>query len=448
MEFRGMESTVVDVLRAQELQRLRRIRQLGLVHLVFPGAEHSRLVHSLGAAYLAIRFMRQLTEATRGFLVPLLRPGEPAVRDVAVAALCHDLGHGPLSHVWEREVIADFDRDAWISAFGLPDDPNLHALDWHELAGQALLAWEDGQLHQLLEQQEEGTSERVRRLLAGEYYLPYVPRMLASDVDVDRCDFVLRDAAQTGVAYGRYDLNWLISTLTVGAANERTLVVGFDRRKALRVAEQFLLARRALYETVYHHKAVRSAEGMMGLFLRRLRQVTREDAWPIAETPLFRPIQKVVEGEVIGISEILALDDYLLWVLVQHVAERTDGDRTLRDLARRLVGRDLFKHVSMRREGFDQLLVREDGHRALREVVAAYVPGDPDYYIHIDTATFELFSDEAGKQAYVVDADHDERPATLVRDIPQLRQFWTEPETTRRLFAPREALDALAKALG
>jgi HD superfamily phosphohydrolase len=90
MEFRGMESVVIEVLRTPELQRLRRIRQLGLAHLVFPGAEHSRLTHSLGAAWLAVRFGRQLTEAARGFLIQTLAPSSLSVRDLAVAALCHE----------------------------------------------------------------------------------------------------------------------------------------------------------------------------------------------------------------------------------------------------------------------------------------------------------------------------------------------------------------------
>src|SRR5712691_685660 len=94
MEFRGLETIVVDVLRTPEIQRLRRIRQLGLGHYVFPGAEHSRLVHSLGAAWLAVRFARQLREAARDYLPEALRPSENAIADLALAALCHDLGHG------------------------------------------------------------------------------------------------------------------------------------------------------------------------------------------------------------------------------------------------------------------------------------------------------------------------------------------------------------------
>lgn len=156
---------------------------------MFPGAEHSRLVHSLGAAHLAIRFGRHLSKVTWDFLVDLLRPTPPQIRDLALAALFHDLGHGPLSHVWEREAIGEhFDRKAWSEKLGLPYDENLEALKWHEMVGQALLNWKDGQLHRLLEQLEETTSERVRRLLLRQYYLPYLPRLLSGDIDVDRCD--------------------------------------------------------------------------------------------------------------------------------------------------------------------------------------------------------------------------------------------------------------------
>jgi len=283
MEFHGMETSVVEVLRAPELQRLRRVRQLGLAHLVFPGAEHSRLAHSIGASYLAIRFARHLREATRDFLVPLLRPNESAIRDFAIAALVHDLGHGPTSHLWEREVIGEsFDRKAWCRTLELEYEDAFASLKWHELVGQAILAHKDGPLHRLLEQQESGTTERVRYLLLNKYYLPYLPRLLASDIDVDRCDFILRDAIQSGVAYGKYDLEWLIATLNVRVSNGQ-LVAGFDRRKSPAVIDQFLNARRSLYETVYYHKTVRVAEGMLGLLLKRVKDYVSANPWPLGE---------------------------------------------------------------------------------------------------------------------------------------------------------------------
>ena len=110
-------------LRRLRIQRLKQIRQLAVSHFVFPGAEHSRFVHSLGAAWLAIQFCRQLRYSTRGYLTDVLRPSEIAIADLAVAALCHDLGHGPLSHAWERVVIEDhFDREALCTTLGITDD--------------------------------------------------------------------------------------------------------------------------------------------------------------------------------------------------------------------------------------------------------------------------------------------------------------------------------------
>ncbi|MEK7406905.1 MAG: HD domain-containing protein [Acidobacteriota bacterium] len=158
MEFEGMETVVIDILRTRELQRLRRIRQMGLGHLVFPGAEHSRFAHSLGTAHLAIRFGRRVIEACRDFLVDELSPDKEAIRDFAVAALCHDLGHGPLSHAWEREIVGeDYDFERWVARLGLSGEKEgLRGAKWHELVGQGFLAWPDGELHRLLEQHEAG----------------------------------------------------------------------------------------------------------------------------------------------------------------------------------------------------------------------------------------------------------------------------------------------------
>jgi hypothetical protein len=445
MEFQGMETSVVEVLRAEELQRLRRIRQLGLAHLVFPGAEHSRLAHSIGAAHLAVRYTRQVAEAIRGFLVPELGPDDAVVRDLALAALCHDLGHGPLSHVWEREVVGEnFDRSAWATALGLPAaEPQLATLKWHEVVGQALIAWPDGQLHKLLEQQEEGTSLRVRRLLTRIYDLPYLPRLLSSDVDFDRCDFIMRDARQTGVAYGRYDLNWLISTVTVGRTQNNKLVVGFDKRKAPRVIEQFLVARRALYETVYYHKTVRSAEGMIGLLLRRLKVVVTDKGWLFGGMSLFDPYKKIVSNTSLEPNDVLGLDDYSLWVLIQQLASRPKDDVTLADLARRIVSRDLFKIVPCAQGKLEEFIQKHDARDLLYEAVSQFVPGDKSYYVHLDNAVIKMFCEDDAEAAYFVDVDDESRPAIPIREHAELRPHWRDPHKLVRLYVPREAVAAV-----
>jgi HD superfamily phosphohydrolase len=448
MEFQGMETSVVEVLRSPELQRLRRIRQLGLAHFVFPGAEHSRLVHSLGAAHLAIRFTRQLHEASKGFLIPFLSPDQTSIRDCALAALCHDLGHGPLSHVWERVVVGeDFKREEWMLSLGLTPDPLLEKMKWHELVGQALLAWPDGYLHKLLEQQEEGTSNRVRHLLLKHYYLPYLPGLLTGDIDVDRCDFILRDAHQTGVAYGRFDLAWLISTASIGVTKASELVVGFDLRKSPRVIEQFLIARRALYETVYHHKTVRSAEGMIGLLLKRFKYVVRESGWFLGDTPLFEPFRKITLGEALRPEDILGLDDYLLWNLIDQLAKQKTVDLTIADLAQRIMSRDLFKLVPVSSREVQEFIEQPDAYGRIHAELKQFVPGQADFYVNVDYPTFSMFSALLSERAYFVDLNKDDRSATQIQDHPEFRVHWREEGRSVRLFVPREAVAAIAKLI-
>jgi HD superfamily phosphohydrolase len=168
---------------------------------------------------------KQLADIAPDVLVPELRPDEESVRDLALAALTHDIGHGPLSHVWEREVVRQFDREKWCSTLALDArEPGMATTTWHELTTQGLLA-HDGELHNVLEIQEAGTAERVRKLLLKQYPVRYLSRILSGDVDCDRCDFLLRDALHTGVAYGRYDINWVRlfwrATLVAGSGRGR-----------------------------------------------------------------------------------------------------------------------------------------------------------------------------------------------------------------------------------
>lgn len=445
MEFRGMETVVIDLLRTPEVQRLRRVRQLGLAHLVFPGAEHSRLVHSLGVSYLAILFARHLYDACRGIYPDELLPREAAIRDLATAALCHDLGHGALSHAWEREVIGEaYDRRVWASDLGLdPDDPILDGLKWHELVGQAFIAREDGQLHQLLEQHEVGFSARLRQLLVGKYYLSYLPGLLKGDIDVDRADFLKRDTQQCGVAYGNYDLDWLISTSLVGRGPDGRLVVGFDRKKSLRVVEHFLMARRALYDNVYHHKSVHCAEGMVSLFLRRLKSVIHQ--YPKLHGEGFvRPLVKMISGATVGPEELLSLDDFSLVVLVNTVSKTEKMDRTAADLGRRILERDLLKLVPCSSQRIREFLMTPDAFQLIYDTIRPYCLGDPRDYLYVDKYAFTMLSANPDECSFFID---DDLKATRIREHESLRLYWTEKEDYIRLFTISEARGAVASLI-
>jgi HD superfamily phosphohydrolase len=441
-----METLVIEVLRTPEIQRLRRVRQLGLVHLVFPGAEHSRLVHSLGVSYLAILFGRQLREVGRDFLSRFLVVDEVAVRDFALAALFHDLGHGPLSHAWEREIIGDdYDEVRWRAAMSLGPETTLpQKPKWHVLVGQALLAWPRGDLHKLLEMHERGSSDRLRAFLRGQYHIPYLPRLLDSDIDVDRADFIRRDGMQCGVAYGGYDLNRLISTCTVGKTAENELVVGFDQGKAVRVVEQFLIARRALYETVYYHRTVRAAEGMVALLLRRLKQATATEGPPALKDRIVQPLLKMVSGEAVGPEEFLSVDDFALQVLIDYLAHADGIDVTVQDLARRIISRDLFKLVPCPSSRISDFLRKDGGNERIYDVIGQHFP-EPRYYLIKDVLKFRMLSERKEEWGYFV---HDQHVATPMREHEVIRPLWRETEDFVRLFAPREVIDKLATLIG
>jgi HD superfamily phosphohydrolase len=456
MEFRGMQAFAIDALQTPELQRLRRIRQLGLARLVFPGAEHSRFVHALGAAHLAGRFAEALVEDSRDHLPHSLQPDETIVRDLVLAALCHDLGHGPLSHTWEQNVIGDFETDAelreeWRVALGLGAEPWLAEIrQWHELVTQALILTK-GTLHDLLEHVEAGTSERVAAILGGRFYLRHLTRLVQSDVDVDRCDFVLRDAYQTGVAYGRYDLDWLVSTVTVGVDTATdTPVIGFDLAKAPRVVEQLLIARRALYDNVYHHRAVRSAEGMVGKLLALASRTLRDEPNEIEEAiGSNAALEAAIAGKPLSAAELLELDDDALWAFVRRL-EQSAKNTAVRKLAGRIVNRELLKPVPISPRRLESLIT-SDQERMWERVDAVLKRHDytePGFFRFVDSAAFNFFHTREDEGSWFVDTRSLDREATPIIEHETFLHHRSEQRRVQRtLFVPREAVADVKRAL-
>ena len=447
MVFRGMETAVLDVLRSPEIQRLRRIRQLGLAHLVFPAAEHSRLPHAIGAAHLAVRFCHQIRDEAKNYLSDVFWPDEMMVRDMALAALVHDLGHGPLSHTWEEYVVGKtYDRRSWADALKLEWDPAYERLKWHELVGQGLLRYPKGLLYKILESFASGTSERIGQMLLGEHHVRILPRLLASDIDVDRCDYILRDAVHTGVAYGRYDLDWMIATATIGFLEDGTPVVGFDERKASQATIQFMRARQAMYIMVYRHKTVAAAEVMVGLLVRRLKQVVEESGWPVPDLDHLASVSKVVLGHYLGPEEILRLDDNAFWALIYELQDMTDP--ILSDLARRIIERDLFKLVPCSGSSVQKIIRESKGHDALKDAVKGICPvaGAEECYYQVDDRAYRQFAESPREWAYYIDTSDDRRLAIPVHHREAMAGPAVFP-VEARLYCPSEALKEVTDAV-
>jgi HD superfamily phosphohydrolase len=330
--FEGpFERVIVPLLATREVQRLRNVRQLGFTSLVFPGAEHSRFAHAVGAAHVMVRLLARV-HSVEGALPQELRLDAEAEADALAAALLHDLGHGPFSHLFE-EVMPHARRHEDWTVDALLDDAS--------------------EVHRALSGISRGMPERVVALLNGQHRLGYLSRSVSGTLDVDRCDYLLRDSHMTGVRYGIYDLDWLLRALSFGCVpgssqsdGAGSWVLAIEGRKGLPPIEGFFLARLFMYQQVYHHKATRAAEALIrGIFLRVASLIQA------GHTPLSTPaaIVAAVSGERVGLGDYLALDDVTL--LAAFRAWESEPDAILSDLARRLATRQLPKTVPLPADG-------------------------------------------------------------------------------------------------
>jgi hypothetical protein len=152
----------------------------------------------------------------------------------------------------------------------------------------------------------------------------------------------------------------------------------------------------------------------------------------------------MVSGEEVGQEELLSVDDFALQVLIDHLAHADGVDATVRDLARRIASRDLFKLVPCSSSKVSDFLRKDGGSDQLYEVIGNHF-SEPKYYLVKDVARFSMLSERKDEWGYFIDA---KRVATPMREHEAIRPLWRESQDSVRLFAPREVIDALAKLIG
>ncbi|MEM9191454.1 MAG: HD domain-containing protein [Myxococcota bacterium] len=326
VSFEGWAERVVSrLLLTREVQRLRRVRQLGLTSLVFPGAEHSRFSHGLGAAHVMMRLQERLGSQMDALPAELrLTPADRA--DGLAAALVHDLGHGPFSHLYEEVLPGAISHEAWT---------------------QQILRDPGTDVHRALEELDPNMANRVADLLAGESRLGYLGRAVSGMVDVDRADYLLRDSHMTGARYGLYDLEWLLEAFCFAQTPSGDWVLAVEGRKGLPPIEGFFLGRHFMYRQVYHHKATRAAECLIRGLFQRMAELVRQGSSP---TFLPRALRHGALAEPVALGDYLELDDALL--LTCFAAWEKEKDPILSSLAGRLRARRLPKTIPL--EGSDR----------------------------------------------------------------------------------------------
>lgn len=415
VSFEAQELQIVPKLLATpELQRLRQIRQLGLTSFAYPGADHTRFSHVIGAAHVMTRFIARLRQV-HDDLPFWQRITTERARDAVAAALLHDVGHGPFSHLFE---------DA------LPACPK------HETWSERIITSEETGVHQILSEADPGLPARVVQLIHGHYPLTYLAHTVSGMFDVDRCDYLLRDAHFTGVSYGRYDLDWLLRSLCLGqhtAGEAPPLAV--DGARGLPAIESFILARLFMFQQVYFHKASRTSEWMLGRILKRVTKLlldgTRLDSVPRGVREL------VLEGDT-SLSAYTELDDSRLWQSI-HTWRDAD-DSVLSDLCRRMTQRRLFKTYELHGEHNDN----PDALANLLEIAKELAKErglDPEVYVGVDESRLIPYEESKGILRVILPDGGSCLPSEVSFLLKRLNG---ERLHKRRLILPEEIRDTFA----
>ncbi|MEP6947080.1 MAG: HD domain-containing protein [Acidobacteriota bacterium] len=338
---------LVSLIDTPEFQRLRRIRQLGLAYFTYQGAEHSRFAHSLGAFHLATRIVEKLGEK--------YNISDEDRTSVRVAALLHDIGHGPFSHVVES--ILGFHHEQF----------SIDAI----LSGQT-------ELGQKLAAYSPVIAEGVAAIIRGDFPRRSLGQLVSSQLDVDRMDYLLRDSLMTGAKYGIYDLEWIIKSIEINEVEDHLFVSA----PGIYAVEQYLQARFYMFRQVYFHRTLRSAEAVLKSLLRRALSVFAAggDVWFRAGTAF----EKVLRGERLSLTEHMSLDDSDFFFYIKQW--QGSSDKVLADLSSRFLNRRLFK-------AFDLDMPESEHARFVARVreIAVTRGFDPDHYV---------IQDEAGSGAY------------------------------------------------
>ena len=296
---------IFDIIENPYFQRLRRINQLGLSSLVYPGANHSRFQHTLGAVHLMGKALEVLKN--KGHQIT-----KEEAEAVTIAILLHDIGHGPYSHTLEQSIVNEVHHEQ-ISLFFIEE------------------------LNKIL----HGRLDLAIKIFKNEYPKRFLNQLVSGQLDVDRLDYLIRDSFYTGVAEGVIGYDRIIQMLDI---HDDNLVV---EEKGIYSIEKFIVSRRLMYWQVYLHKTSLSAEHMMVNVLERAKFLARENG---IKLPCSDPLRHFLEKEItlkdfsaneIHLKTFALLDDHDIMGALKSWA--VHDDILLSYLSKGLLNRRLFK---------------------------------------------------------------------------------------------------------
>ena len=343
---------IYDLVQHPYFQRLRRISQMGLSYLVYPGAHHTRFHHALGCMHI----MQKAIEVLRfkGILI-----SDEEENALLIAILLHDIGHGPFSHAMEHSIVEDVNHEAISLLF-----------------------------MNKLNEEFDGKLSLAIQIFKGEYHRKFMLQLISSQLDMDRMDYLKRDSFYSGVAEGNISSDRLIQMMTV--VDDRLVI----EEKGIYSVEKFLMARRLMYWQVYFHKTSLVAELILTKVLKRAKELTQKGiVLPCSEPLLFFMQNKVelstFDNETLG--KFAQLDDFDIISALKSWLN--NDDFILSSLSKMIINRDLLK-IKLNNEKFSK--------EVLEVSIAAF---SKENNISIQDANYFVFKGKIKNQAYSIEAE-------------------------------------------
>lgn len=342
---------IFDLIEHKYFQRLRRISQMGLSYLVYPGANHTRFHHALGCMHL----MQKTVQVLRFKEVEISADEENALY---IAILLHDIGHGPFSHAMEHSIVNGVSHE-YISL----------------------------QFMEVLNTEFNGSLTLAIQIFKGEYNRPFMCALISSQFDMDRADYLKRDSFYTGVSEGNINSDRLITMLNVV---DDELVV---EEKGIYSVEKFLVARRLMYWQVYLHKTGLVAEQLLTRVLQRAKELTQQGVLLEASKPLQFFLQNDIQ---IGnfntetLNTFSKLDDYDI-IMAMKTWQYYD-DFVLKNLCDMIINRQLLK-VKLKKN----IIKPEKLQKNIKKLMS-------EYHVSEHEAAYFVFTGAISNQAYELDS--------------------------------------------
>lgn len=331
------DDVIWDLINTSEFQRLRRIKQLGTSFFTYHTAEHSRFSHSLG-----------VYEVTRKIISQFERnqfDGWPKQTRILalVTALLHDIGHGPFSH--SIESVFNINHEEWTKKIVLGDT----------------------EINSVLKRYDKTLPGDVVRVLNKTYDKAIVIDIISSQLDADRMDYLLRDAYNTGVNYGTFDLERILRVLR---PHNNKMVV---KKSGMHSVEDYLMARYQMYSQVYFHPVTRSGDIILEKIFQRARYLFNNK---YKFQYLVEPFKNLFNNKL-ETEDFLKLDDSILYSTFSLWTE--EKDEILADLTSRFINRKLFKYIELDKINIDniestKIFLQKNGI-------------DSSYYLELDSAS-------------------------------------------------------------